>query len=45
MHVSISRIFLEVKTNAWELSGVPFHEASATSASEEQLKTIPWSRQ
>lgn len=41
MHIPVNTVFLEVRNTIWERSGVPFHEASTTSASEEQLKTIP----
>lgn len=44
MHVLVKRVFLKVRNIVWERSGVPFHEASTTSASEEQLKTPPQSR-
>lgn len=44
MPVSVKGVFLKVRNTIWERSGVPFHEASTTSASEEQLKTLPQSR-
>lgn len=41
MHLSVKRVFLKVRNTVWERSGVPFHEASTTSVSEEQLETLP----